>query len=396
MGHLIDEKRFINNNIFKYEERMNSQYSRFLDKTPTFITYYNINNITSITDTGFLNVERIIDYNSPIRFKRIDDLPIYGLDTILLDLTDDEIGLDTSYDGEVVILPNTIRPLPNDCFTITYLDSNYLFMVTTVNYDTIKSNNYYKISFVIRSLTPDIKNQLLLQVEEVYNCVLTNIGTQEKCIIRSDIYEKIILMNEMYKEICEKYKILFYNIRYNSFMYIDEISHIKYYDKYLTFFINKHQLFNERYEYDTLFLVNEDDNHKFPLEYDKSFYHILEKNKKSMIPEHINYATGSVANTSSIFRYYNDVYVKSIYFSDIGLPYIDDILINSIINSIPSDKVSYKTIIDYFNNNVNVIDTFDMGPLAENDYIEYDLNSFILIPMLLFILRVYYNKFMAN
>ena len=396
MGHLIDEKRFINNNIFKYEERMNSQYSRFLDKTPTFITYYNINNITSITDTGFLNVERIIDYNSPIRFKRIDDLPIYGLDTILLDLTDDEIGLDTSYDGEVVILPNTIRPLPNDCFTITYLDSNYLFMVTTVNYDTIKSNNYYKISFVIRSLTPDIKNQLLLQVEEVYNCVLTNIGTQEKCIIRSDIYEKIILMNEMYKEICEKYKILFYNIRFNSFMYIDEIIHIKYYDKYLTFFINKHQLFNERYEYDTLFLVNEDDNHKFPLEYDKSFYHILEKNKKSMIPEHINYATGSVANTSSIFRYYNDVYVKSIYFSDIGLPYIDDILINSIINSIPSDKVSYKTIIDYFNNNVNVIDTFDMGPLAENDYIEYDLNSFILIPMLLFILRVYYNKFMAN
>ena len=396
MGHLIDEKRFINNNIFKYEERMNSQYSRFLDKTPTFITYYNINNITSITDTGFLNVERIIDYNSPIRFKRIDDLPIYGLDTILLDLTDDEIGLDTSYDGEVVILPNTIRPLPNDCFTITYLDSNYLFMVTTVNYDTIKSNNYYKISFVIRSLTPDIKNQLLLQVEEVYNCVLTNIGTQEKCIIRSDIYEKIILMNEMYKEICEKYKILFYNIRFNSFMYIDEIIHIKYYDKYLTFFINKHQLFNERYEYDTLFLVNEDDNHKFPLEYDKSFYHILEKNKKSMIPEHISYATGSVANTSSIFRYYNDVYVKSIYFSDIGLPYIDDILINSIINSIPSDKVSYKTIIDYFNNNVNVIDTFDMGPLAENDYIEYDLNSFILIPMLLFILRVYYNKFMAN
>ncbi len=397
MGHLIDEQSFINNNIFKYEERMNSQYSRFLDKTPTFTTYFNIDNITSITDTGFLNVERIIGSNSPVKFKQINDFPVYGVESVLLDLSDDEVGLDISYDGELIILPNTIVPLPNDCFTISYLNKDYLFMVTDVKFDTIKSNNYYKISFTIKSLSSETRLQLLSQVDENYNCILTNIGTQEKCIIRSDMYEKILFMNTTYREICNKYKTLFYNLRYNSFLFVNDVDSMKYYDKYLTHFINTHKLFNEKYDYDTLFLINEDDSHTFPIEYEKSLYRILERNKKSLLSNHINYSITGINNATSIFKYYNDNVIKSIYFSNIGDPYISDELLNNISTGTSSiENIVHKTIIDYFNNSINVIDEFNMEPLAEIDYINYDLNSFILIPIVLFILRTYYNKFMLH
>ena len=37
MGFKFDEKLLINNNIFKYEDKLNSQYTRFLESTPTFI-----------------------------------------------------------------------------------------------------------------------------------------------------------------------------------------------------------------------------------------------------------------------------------------------------------------------------------------------------------------------
>ena len=57
MGSFISDKTFLNDNIFKYEERLESQYSIFLEETPTFTTYYHINTVESITDSGLLNVE---------------------------------------------------------------------------------------------------------------------------------------------------------------------------------------------------------------------------------------------------------------------------------------------------------------------------------------------------
>ena len=60
MGFKFDEKTLVNNNIFKYEDKLNSSYTRFLDKTPTYVTYYNINTIESTVDLGFSNVEKIL------------------------------------------------------------------------------------------------------------------------------------------------------------------------------------------------------------------------------------------------------------------------------------------------------------------------------------------------
>ena len=180
LGYLIDDKTFINENIFKYEERMNSQYSRFLDKNPTFVTYYNIDNINSITDSGFENIEDLLGENSPLKFKKINDFPVYGLESIMLELSEEEEGLTTNFDSELIILPNTLKPLPNDFFTISYLDKNYLFMVTDVKYDTIKSNNYYKISFTLKAAYGELINDLENQINEIYNCILRNIGTMNK------------------------------------------------------------------------------------------------------------------------------------------------------------------------------------------------------------------------
>ena len=149
MARFIDEEKIINNNAFVYEEKLNSQYTRFLERPPTFVTYYSINTIESVVDEGFLNVERLLGKNSPIKFNKIEHFPVYGLDMITPDLSEDEEGLTTSYNGDLIILPNTIAPSPNDFFIINHLDKNIIFMVTEVDYDTIKSNIFYKIGFTL-------------------------------------------------------------------------------------------------------------------------------------------------------------------------------------------------------------------------------------------------------
>jgi len=395
LGYLIDDKTFINENIFKYEERMNSQYSRFLDKNPTFVTYYNIDNINSITDSGFINIEDLLGENSPLKFKKINDFPVYGLESIMLELSEEEEGLTTNFDSELIILPNTLKPLPNDFFTISYLDKNYLFMVTEVKYDTIKSNNYYKISFTLKSAYGELVTDLNNQINEIYNCVLRNIGTQEKCLIREDDYYKILKLNEIYRYIADKYKIFFFNKKYNCFMFNNELGS-KFYDKYLNYFINNNILFNEKYNFNTICLVNEDDSSTFVIEYEKSIYRFLEKNKKNL-PLSIKYSNTIIKNHNSIFLYFLDN-VNSIVFSTDGIEYIEDNILNAILTDIKlSDEFIIENLmVDYFNKHIDSIYNINLEQLEEYEFIEYSFNSFIKIPILLFILRFYYNKFVSN
>lgn len=397
MGFLIDEKQFINDNIIQFEDRLNSQYSRFLDKNPTFVTYYHINNIESITDTGLNNIEQIIGPNSPLKFQKISDFPVYGVESILLDLVEDDEGLTSSYDGELIILPNTIKPLPGDFFTIDYLGRQFLFMVNEVKYDTIKSNNYYKISFHIDSLEEDITDNLEKQIQEKYNCVFRNIGTQEKCLILEDDVEKLQKLNNIYKLIVDKYKVLFFNKRYNSFIFEDVENNIKIYDKFLTEFIIRNKLFQEKYNYNTLFLVNEDSSNRLPVEYENSVYRNIEKNKKELI-NNVTYGYSIIKNVDSVFNLYNDVYIRGINFVNNDFDYINPSLIEQIqtLEKSEDNNVVYNTIIDHFNNRLDSIYTFDLDELDDVMYINYDFETFILIPILLYIIKLYVNKFMIQ
>lgn len=394
MGFFINEKQFVNDNIMQFEQRMNSQYSRFLDKTPNFVTYYHINNIESTTDNGFLNVERILGPDSPIRYNEIKDFPIYGIDQILLDLSDEDEGLNTSYDGDAVILPNTIKPLPNDYFTINYLDKNYLFMVTQIDYDTIKSNNYYKITFTLKSLDDLHREELLKQTSEKYDCILENIGTQEKCIISNNDVAMLLSLNEIYTNVITRYKMLFFNNTYNSFLFPNESYSL--YDKYLTHFINNNKLFNEKYNYQTLLLTNEDSSNTFLYEYETSIYRIIEMRRRDFLKP-VMYKYWYVTNLTSIFNFYRDTSIMSVSFINGNSEYISSELIDRIINNAPLDdeQIIEKTLISYFNDSVENIYSLNLDGMKNYDYISFDQKSFIMIPMFLFVLRHYYNKFMS-
>jgi hypothetical protein len=397
MGYLLNEKKMINDNIFLYEERLNSQLSRFLEKSPTFVTYYHINDNESTVDLGFQNIERILGPNSPVRFNEIKDFPIYGIDQIILSLSDELQGVDSSYEGEAIILPNTITPYPNDMFTVNYLDQNYLFMITEVAYDTIKSNNYYKITFTVKSMEQQDKNYLLNQTNDKFHCILDNIGTKEKAIIKSDDLDQLILLNEIYKNIAEYFKVLFFNARYNSFL-IRDLENNKIYDKYMTEFINKFELFNEKKNYSTLLLVNEDKSQSLYLEYHNSIYRAIELCDKNLLTNYV-YSLVYVSNQYSVFNFYRDRNVRSIILGKGDTPYIRTQIIDNIKNAVIDDNenVCVNTIVKFFDKKINTVYDLDREKLKDYmSFMSYDFETFILTPILLYILKYSYNKFMST
>lgn len=400
MAYFVDEKTFINSNIFMHEERLSSQYARFLDKTPTYVTYYNINNVESTVDNGFENIEDILGPNSPLKFKEIKDFPIYGIDQIIPDLsTDDYGGIDSNYEGEAIILPDGIKPLPNDFFIISYLDKRFLFMVTAPAYQTIRSNSFYKINFMLKAVDSDSHNDLINQTNENYTCIVNNIGTKENYIIRDDHIIKLVELEKVYRNIAERYKLLFYNNRYNCFMYDDGMS--KTYDIYLSHFINQNEIFKQKNDLNVLLLNLEDKSRLFLQEYFDTIFNAIENKDIDMVKDLYMYKPYRPTDIGCIFRLYRDVYVKCVGIPDGGfgnLTYLSDDICSVIkhYDGITDVDIKHKIIHNYMNDKIVDINDIDLDSLkGYNTYLKYDMESMLLVPVLLFILKKSYHSFMA-
>lgn len=305
MAILINEQRLVDDNIFKYEERISSKVSRFLDKSPVFTTYFHINVNESTTDGGYKDVEEIVGKRSPVKFQKIEQFPIYGIDSIVLDLDDADEGLNTNYQGEGVILPNTIKPLQNDYFMISHLDDSYIFRITAIEYDNIRPDNFYKISFKFEYLDKAMEEQLNTQVNEKYTCLLQNIGTENTCLIEESSYQQVQALESMYNEIVTTYKAIFYDQRYNCF--IGRFNGGKIFDPLQSVFINSHKLINRKNDLSTILLSEGFADSMRKIKYEKSIYRFFER-RDSKRSQEFRYMLfpGMYKKDSAFYRWHDE------------------------------------------------------------------------------------------
>ena len=453
----IKEQSFLNQNSFMFENRLGSQFSKFIDKDKTYVTYYNICNINSTADNGFQSIDELLGPNSPLRFKEIKDFPVFGIQELGLDLNDDDEGLDINLETELYIQPNSIKPLPNDFFVIDTLDHNFLFRVTGIEYDTIKSNGFYKIACTIKSISGDSATKIHKQVIEQYQCIDTNIGTSDKCLLKLKDYDLIEELSKIYNKISEKYIAYYYIDRYNTCSYTHEYGYTVY-DKYLNHFINKHSLITKDNVIRTLYLDEVDIDRQFKFEYEDSIYTNLEScDINYYVP--LLYVTTEPIEPISIFTRYSheNVYMvkltedenldvksymgkafdKAIELANIPSepeiplpeepdtevptppdteepetpkPPVDDVV--TISEEVDGDKpeeddsnndevVFPLTFIDdfivsYLTNKINTIYDLNIGDIKNINRFKITSENYIKIPMVLFIIKFYMKLFMKN
>jgi hypothetical protein len=402
MGFNFDEKALVNNNIFKYEDKLNSAFTRFLETTPTYVTYYNISSIESTVDLGFANVEKILGSQSPIRYSEVKNFPIYGMETIQIDLDEAEEGLTGNYDGgELIILPDTIVPYPDDFFIIEHKGYDMLFRVTTVNYDTIKSNNFYKIGFSIKYVNKEESLKILNQVTNKYTCIVDNIGTEDKCIIEDAVYELLQKMQYLYNDIAERYKLFFYNKKYNVMMFYNPEGSFGVYDRYINFFIQKHGLLYDNKSHKTIYLNNEDDTCCFALEYDNSLYRTFETRKNIKRYPYNKFKIQDIKNVYSVFKYFNSK-VYSVRFNGGDAEYFPKQIIDIMVNGkIPIDTTyeydeADRLLMMYMNDQVENIYSINFDELEEFTYYKPTWVNMIKVPLLLYVLKGYYKLFIKK
>ena len=400
MGFLINEEKLMEDNIFKFENRLNTQLTRFLDKSPVFVTYYHINVNESTTDEGFRDIESIIGNRSPLRFQKIENFPMYGLDQVVLAIQDSEQGLDTEYSGESVILPNTIKPLQNDIFKINHVKGSFLFRVTEVQYDNIRPDNYYKIGFRFEWLDNEKVEKLDNQVEEKFSCILQNIGTEENCLIQEDYYEQLNKVDALFDDMVKTYKVLFYNDRYNCFLW-ERLDGYKIYDPFQTVFFNNHKMLNKKSDYSTIVLSEEFNDHKRKLKYERSIYRCFERRELKLLNEFKYHTFPGIYKKDSTFARWND---QSIMVVEIPSPHdesaTESLFTSEIVNLFklngPTDSKYVELMQKFIRNEPLTI--YDIPLDLNEELMKLDANEevFFFTPILMYIIQVIVNDFLKE
>ena len=404
MAKFLEREKFINENVALLSKRISNQYSTFLESRPTFVTYYHINTKLSTVDKGSKDVEALLDSNSPTRYNRIESFPIYGIEQMELQLQEDEHGLDIDYDGECIILPNTVAPTPDDYFHISYLGRKYLFRLTHVTYDTIKSNSFYKAQFSLKATSEKYADKIDKLVVEKYHCIFDNIGTDDKCIIRDELYDVLVNLTKLCKTLRDSYIEKYYDKRYNALMFMRS-GELYLYDSLLNVFVNKSLVFDLDVHETETYLFYEELRPYFGVAFEQSLYdRVLNKDLSDLKDINIYYDMELAQSTESIFDYYRDKRVKymAYYPEEIG-PYgnhLTEYIPKNFITALdfrnkalltdPYEIFLYTYMMEDPKNLLALIDTIDKRRIS------YTFLTYIFLPLVLYALRQLCKEIVVN
>lgn len=400
--YITNEQQFIEDNIFKYEERLSSPLNRFTDKTPIFVKYWHISNEDSVADGGYQDTEELLGPNSSLRFKSIENMPLFGMEQFVAQLNDGEQGLDTTIESEATTAPGTLRPVPNDMFVIHGFRTVMIYRIFNIEYDTIRPEGYYKVSFRLEFMEEEKLRQLEAQTVKRYHCIYENIGTEEKCIILTDDYEQWKKVSSMYDEMADMYVAAYYSKKHNCFLGNFRGDGKVLYDPLMSYFIDKHSLFNKRNAFSAIVLGDQFTDEKREFKYENSIYRFFERNDVGRLKRFFYFLLpGTNYHESSFHRWYDN----SVLVVDTTPPlcpndpenfllcqeFIDAARLNTPVNS-PYQKF----LVDYLWHKIRSVNDI---PLDLKDILislNLSKDSFFFTPIVLYVIRETIKGFMGD
>lgn len=369
--------------------RLNNPYYINIEQKPTITTYYNQDITKSTLDEGSKTTYSNLGSNSSIKYNKIHNMFIYGIDRINISLENGEFGLESdSIEGEGIILPNTIIPYPNDYFCIKYIERDLLFKILSVSFDTIENgSNLYKIQY---KLDQTVDDKIQDQVVNEFEFVVNNVGTTFNPIVRSSDYLLLEKLENISGNLSNYYKTLFFNNRVQAFTFMYNDNY--FYDPYMIEFLIRNKVLDKDDNF--LYITHQVKiPNTFSIEYGKTFFRYIELNNKDkfvpkicsqakLIDDPLSLLSSRIEDYFEItYNYPENVIRPIIYNFEYDL--LDRILNNNKYDSL--DKNRYLNIIIKYFNKENICDD-DIVALDNINYIP-NIRLYYYMPVIIYIIN---------
>lgn len=235
-----------------------NQFAKFLNKNPIFVTYYVLNQAESRTDSGTGSAYEEIGPNSPMRYNKVKELPVFNIPDLRPDIIQDEGGYDAEMDlTDLAFIAGTVKPKPGDYMRVDIAGIvPLLYRCNVYRHNTIQSNDYYQADFDLVDINQDYLKLIEHQVVETYTCNFENIGTNQKVFISDEEQAEADELGSLIDDLTQFYNDAFYNREMDGFVLYNGNPPFNtqwYVDNYLTRFINESQIFvNDSSDYTTV------------------------------------------------------------------------------------------------------------------------------------------------
>lgn len=262
----VEKSQYLTESIQKYAQNKVGQYSKFVDRNPLFVTYLSVNEAQSISDLGTGVVHDDVGPKSPVRYNRINRLPTYNIPELKPNVEYEDKGYDIDLEiNDAYVLPGTVKPRVGDYLIIALPSSVELaFRVNQWGNNTIQSNDYYTFSADLKYTGKDLILRFQRQIVDEFDTIFDNIGTQDKCFIRSRDIEKIKAVGLVVDELKDLYYQNYFDkdtgcfVCRNNDENPEEGSEAWLYDKYVEKFIMDSKIYYSSTSDETIMLTNAD------------------------------------------------------------------------------------------------------------------------------------------
>lgn len=399
MSELIfSEEALLNGNIFKFEQRLQSHVNKYVEGGAILSTYYPQHENATTVDRGTRDIDQLFGKQSPLRFNEIKNFPLYGFGQTNPENTDEMQIEDINVEGDCVILPCTVVPKAMDFFMINHLKMQALFQVTSVTYDSMKVDGYYKIHYRLLSTEDETVQNIQKQVIGRYNMDLNAVGSKTNPVIKEDEFIHRNQVQQMVNQMISSYRALYYNDRHNCFLYHHPKMGLDWFDLCGNEFMAKHGLMNSDNSTKVIALHNKIQDVQFPFFYNNSIYNWLELGAPARLLQKfhfiLNYADGYPY--SSFYRWGDgDVQVmQPLAIHQTGIKsqeysFFDDLQLNALMNSELEPSSEYEKLLWKYVHHGNSLTVKDVSLYTADALISSikHLDTFLYTPIIIFIIR---------
>ena len=405
MGKFLNNQTINAENIDKqisgFKDRLNNPYYGFNQEKPNAVTYFNINiDRSSFDETTGLNYASL-GKDSSIKYNKINNMLLYGINKWEVNIDTQDVGTEADeLQGNAMILPNTITPYAGDYFIFPYVKEELLVRVINAQSDTLDNGaNVWVIEYKVEHSSFEGLEE---NVIEEYEYVTNNVGTAYTPILKKSEYNLVYELDTLAMKIRSFYSSIFYSDRVQSLIFSDKGR--LFYDSFLTEFVIRTKIL-EDVTTDYIYLTHQLNLPKtFAIDYDRSFFNMVEKKDKKNILKAPIFAYGvPIESNVNIFSTRFEQYFELVHENikglspDFSMFLTFDIINNDLLENIDSctlsDNELDNIIIKYFNdidlsrNDIEVMDNIDYRD-------SYEL--FFKLPIVLFILEYSIKKIMLK
>ena len=360
--------------------------------------FYNICNKVNAGGVGFENIASYIGEDSPVKYDKIYDVVMFGLNAQERTKEEDpEKGFVYREIFESVIMGNTFEPYEGSMFTLMNDNGYYIYQITFAEEILDKDRSAYRIQFEkYTDILQDQFSYIDKQVVEEFKYIYENVGfPDKKVVVPMTAYNEFVNTANTIKYLQNEYIKAFYKKMYKTICCEKDGKDFYYSPALIEFVSNTNCLYDEGNAINLYFthetIVEQEFRHTYK---DTLYYKASDRGLSSYDKKDLTYSILPY-DLTNIFSFFNKVNGKNVYIIDkdpntlkmIDLQGLSSVKDMGLFLGTPEDKD--KSAYTIYDNMWSIVDNVE-GLIKLFDGYEIDessISDYMLIPFVIYVLK---------